>query len=128
MKIKYKNRRLLSYLVFGVLWLVMGTLSMIYQPTGWFRYGFFVFALLYLGQFAYYKTKQYLRIENGILTKNDIFSKSIELNKVRQLKKFAGEYTLKTEDKELKINTQIIEEESLKELDKVLNNLGLKEI
>ncbi|MDG4946363.1 hypothetical protein NMK71_08050 [Weeksellaceae bacterium KMM 9713] len=128
MKIKYKNRRLLSYLVFGVLWLVMGTLSMIYQPTGWFRYGFFVFGLMYLGQFAFFKTKQYLSIENGVLTKNSFFPKSIELDKVRQLKKHAGNYTLKTEDKKLIINSHIIEEESLKELNQVLDNLGLREV
>ena len=38
---------------------------------------------------------------------------------------FAGDYTLKTETKELKINTELIEEKSLSELNSILTELNL---
>ena len=72
-------------------------------------------------------TNQYLTIENGIIRKNGLygFRKKINLNEINWIKKFAGDYTLKTETKELKINTELIEEKSLAELNSVLGKLNL---
>jgi len=125
MKIKYKNKRLTHYLVFTILWLVLGTLSIIYQPSGFLNYGYFLIGLVYLGIWIFTKTKQYLTIENGVITKNGLRSKSMVLNDIKQIKKFGGDYTLKTPTQEMKINTQIIEENSLATLDEVLDNLNL---
>ena len=41
------------------------------------------------------------------------------------IKKFAGDYTLKTEQMELKINTELIDKDSLMELNKILAELNL---
>ena len=125
MKIKYKNKRLTHYLVFTILWLVLGTLSIIYQPGGFLNYGYFLIGLVYLGIWIFTKSKQYLTIENGVITKNGLRSKSMVLNDIKQIKKFGGDYTLKTPTQEMKINTQIIEENSLTTLDEVLDNLNL---
>ena len=51
--------------------------------------------------------------------------KKINLNEINWIKKFAGDYTLKTEQKELKINTELIDENSLTELNRILAELNL---
>ena len=53
-------------------------------------------------------------------------NKKINLNEIKRIKKFAGEYILKTDSTELKINTDLIEEKSLSELNTVLENLNLE--
>jgi hypothetical protein len=65
-------------------------------------------------------------IENGILTVNGPFGKKLNLNEIKQIKKFAGDYIIKTEKKELTINTQIIDPNSLVELNAELEKLNVE--
>lgn len=83
--------------------------------------------VLYVGHYLYDLTNQYLTIEDGTIRKNGLygFGKRINLNETNWIKKFAGDYTLKTEQKELKINTELIEKNSLNELNKILAELNL---
>ena len=82
---------------------------------------------MYLGHYLYDLNNQYLTIENGTIRKNALygFRKKIELNDINSIKKFTGDYTLKTETKELKINTELIDEKSLLELNRILSELNL---
>ncbi|CAZ98557.1 Conserved hypothetical protein [Zobellia galactanivorans] len=68
-----------------------------------------------------------MRIENGTIRKNGLngYGKKINLNEINWIKKFAGDYTLKTETKELKINTELIDKTSLTELNSILKELNL---
>ena len=50
----------------------------------------------------------------------------INLNEIRRINKFAGDYILKTDSTELRINTELIEEKSLEELHTLLDNLNLE--
>ncbi|MBT2162011.1 hypothetical protein [Zobellia barbeyronii] len=51
--------------------------------------------------------------------------KKMNLNEITQVKKFAGDYILKTKREELTIYTQVIDEDSLADLDAVLSQLDL---
>lgn len=119
----------MSDLILGCVWLLFGTLSIIFNTNaGFLQYGFFVFSLLYLGKYFYNYTQQYIRIENGVLQLNRLFKKSMALKDIRQIKKFAGDYTLTSEHHKITINTQIIHKDDLDKLDKVLDELGMKEV
>lgn len=85
-----------------------------------------VIGILYIGTYFFENKKQYLTIENGIISKNHLIPKKIKRIKIKRIKKFAGEYILKTDETELTINTELIEEKSLAELNTVLENLNLE--
>lgn len=55
-----------------------------------------------------------------------IWKKKIELSKIKQIEKFAGEYILKTDKTELTINMKLIDTNSLTELNAVLDNLKIE--
>jgi len=128
MKIKFKKKRLLANLIFGIVWIGLGTLSVVTNDEiHWTDYGYLVIGILYVGHYLFDLTNQYLTIENGTIRKNGLygFGKEIILNEINWIKKFAGDYTLKTENQELKINTELIEENSLEELNRILGKLNL---
>lgn len=126
MKIKYKKKRNYINLVLGLFWIILGTISFIKaESIRWTDYGYFLAGTLYIGQYLWDITNQYLTVENGFIKKNTPFGKKINLNEINWIKKFAGDYTLKTETEELKINTELIEEKSLAELNRILTELNL---
>ncbi len=128
MKIKYNKKHFNIKLFSAIAWGVFGMLNLYVSETlRWNDYGYFCFGLIYLSIYIYEKQTQYICITNGILKINDpIFGKKINLSKLISIKKFAGDYILKTKDKTLEINTQIIEPKSLEQLTKELESLGLK--
>ena len=125
MKIRFKKKRLKYYMIFGILWLILGTTALIFNPENFFNYGYLLMGILYVGTYLFENKKQYLTIENGIITKNHLIPKKINLNEIKRIKKFAGEYILKTDSVEFRINTELIEENSLVELNSVLEKLTL---
>jgi hypothetical protein len=126
MKIKYKKKRNYINLALGLFWILLGVISFIQDDSiRWTDYGYLLAGTLYIGQFLWDITNQYLTVENGIIKKNTPFGKIINLNEINWIKKFAGDYTLKTETEELKINTELIEEKSLSELNRILTELNL---
>lgn len=81
----------------------------------------------YVGRYFYQLKNKYLTIENGEIYKNTLFTKKMNLTDIKQIKKCAGYYTLKTEKTELTIHADIIEEKSLANLNLVLDELNLLE-
>ena len=126
MKIRFTKKRLKHYLIFGIIWLVLGITAVIFNSDNVFNYGYLIIGILYFGTYLFENNKQYLTIENGIISKNHLIPKKINLNDIKRIKKFAGDYILKTDSTELRINTQLIEENSLAELNTVLENLNLE--
>jgi len=81
---------------------------------------------MYLGLYFYQKNYKYLTIENGIINVNGPFGKKLNMTEIKRIKKFAGDYILKTDKKELTINTQIIDPNSLAELNAELEKLNVE--
>ena len=125
MKIRFTKKRLKHSLIFGIVWLALGTTAVIFNSENVFNYGYLIIGFLYFGTYLFENNKQYLTIENGIISKNQLIPKKINLNEINRIKKFAGDYILKTDSTELRINTVLIEEKSLAELNTVLENLNL---
>lgn len=128
MKIKFKKKRLHLNLILGVTWLILGTFSLATDDKiRWTDYVYLVIGILYVTSFFYNLTNQYLTVEKGTIRKNGLygFGKKINLNEINWIKKFAGDYTLKTEQRELKINTELIDKDSLTALNNILAELDL---
>ena len=81
---------------------------------------------MYLGLYFYQRNYKYLTIENGIINLNGPFGEKINLTEIKRIKKFAGDYIIKTDKKELTINTQIIDPSSLAELNAELEKLNVE--
>lgn len=127
MKIRYKKKRLRFYLVMTIVWLIFAMISLIYSDfDNWTAYFWLGISSMYIGMYSFSYVKQYLTVENGVIYKNQPFTKKISLNDIKSIKKFAGDYILKTDNSELTINTQIIDENSLKTLNGLLDDLALE--
>jgi len=127
MKIKYKKRHLNVNLISGFFWLIWFLIGVFgKEEPNWTDYGWIFISLMYLGLYFYQKNYKYLTIENGIINVNGPFGKKLNLTEIKRIKKFAGDYIIKTDKKELTINTQIIEPNSLAELNAELEKLNVE--
>src|SRR5690554_2974857 len=127
MKIQYKKRQLNFNLIFGIIWLTYFLVKLIFdEELHWIDYGWILISLTYFGTYFYQKKFKYVSIENGILTVNGPLGKKLNLTEIKRIKKFAGDYIIKTDNKELTINTQIIEPNSLAELNAELEKLNVE--
>lgn len=127
MKIAYKKRQLNVNLILGLVWLTwffIGILTK--EETNWMDYGWIFISLLYLGLYLYQKNYKYIRIENGIIKVNGPFGKKMSLTEIKRIKEFAGDYIVKSDKDELTINTQIIDPDSLVDLNTVLEKLNVE--
>ena len=80
-------------------------------------------SVLYLGLYFYQKENQYLVIENGFIKYNRPFGSKLDLSEVKAIRKFAGDYILKSDNKDFTIDTQLVAPESLVALKAELNKL-----
>ncbi len=128
MKIKFKKKKLRINLIIGVAWMIFGIINVLLNDDlKWSDYGYLVIGCFYLGQYFYNYKYQYLNIYNESIRKNGVFGfgKTINLTEIIEFKIFAGEYILKTNESELKINTHLIEQDSLGQLNKILSDYNL---
>jgi hypothetical protein len=127
MKISYKKRNMNINLIFGLMWLVWFFIGILTKDEpNWTDYGWIVISTMYLIGYFYQRQNKYLTIEKGFIKENSPFGKKINLTDIKQIKKFAGDYIIKTEKTELTINTQIIDPNSLAELKNELVKLNVE--
>ena len=127
MNIHYRKKQRKVYLISGIGWLVIGIIQVTFdEKLKGFNFGWFILSGVYLIMYFYQKRGKYLTLENGIINVNGPFGKKLILTEVKRIKKFAGDYILKTDEKELTINTQIIDPNSLVELNAELEKLNVE--
>ncbi|APU10245.1 hypothetical protein QYR09_08085 [Cellulophaga lytica] len=127
MKIRYKKRHLNINLILGIIWLVwFFVFDFNKEEMNRTDYGWLVISIAYLSIYFYQKQNKYLTIENGIIKINSPFGRKLNLTEIKRIKKFAGDYIIKTDKKELTINTQIIDPNSLAELNAELEKLNVE--
>ena len=131
LKIRFKKKRLYSNLIIGVIWLVFAVIILFTEFTEeenhWMIYVYPIIGFLYLGQYWYDSTFQYLIIDDNTIQRNIFYgtNRKIALKDITWIKKFAGDYILKSDQKDMHIDLHLIDESSLDELNKVLANLNL---
>ncbi|MGB1269681.1 MAG: hypothetical protein ACPG45_08065 [Flavobacteriaceae bacterium] len=113
-------------LILGIIWLVWFFISDFTKgKMNWTDYGWLIISIAYLSIYFYQRKNNYLTIKNGTIKVNSPFGKKLHLTDIKQIKKFAGDYILKTDNKELIINTQIIDPKSMAELNTELEKLNV---
>ena len=128
LKIRFKKKRLYSNLIIGVIWLVFAVIILFTEEENhWMIYVYPIIGFLYLGQYWYDSTFQYLIIDDNTIQRNIFYgtNRKIALKDITWIKKFAGDYILKSDQKDMHIDLHLIDESSLDELNKVLANLNL---
>lgn len=114
MKIDYKRWVVNLNLFFGLGYLVYFFIhSLEDQEFAWMDYSSLVLAIIFLNIYFYQRQNKYLTIENGTITKNMPFGRTINAEDIIEIKNTNGIYILKTEETRLTINSTIIDHESL---------------
>lgn len=127
-KIKFKKKRIVYNLIFSIVFIVLGLYDIISnEETYWNKSGFFVIGILYLITTIFEMITHYIVIENGTLRKYSLwaFHKDIELQNIIEIKSVADNYIVFTETTKLKIQVEIIADDSLEELKRILSELDL---
>jgi hypothetical protein len=124
MIISYKKKSINFNLVYALFHMVLAFIMMYLEGHLWISYFWMAFSVLCIINYYFQKTYQYLSIENGIIKINEPFGKKLKLSEIQKIKKIAGDYILKTDHKELTINTQFIEPKSLILLNSELEKLN----
>jgi hypothetical protein len=126
MKIKYKRKHMNINLISGIFWLFWFFIGVLIKvETNWTDKAWLGISAMYLITYFYQRQNKYLTIAEGIIKLNIPFGKKLNLTEIKQIKKFAGDYILKTDKTELIINTKIIEPNSLVALNKEMEKLNV---
>ena len=126
MKIHYNKRRQNYNLAFGIVWAIIGLFSISYNEENKIGdYLFLLASILYFGLYFYERTNQYISITENEIKQNTLFGKKIKIAEITSIKKIAGDYILKTDKAEMIINTELITEDSFKDLINILSSLNL---
>jgi hypothetical protein len=129
MTFKYKKKKLVTNLVFGILWVVFSAGSIYLDETpNWINGANLGVALTFLLTYLYQANFQYISIKNGVIKETSLFGTSLLLNEITSFKKFAGDYIIKSRGKEIYVNTELIDPDSLLKLIEFMNGLELKDV
>lgn len=125
MNINYSKKYVNGYLIGGIIYLALAIFLIYYLRADSLNYVWFLFAMVYIAIHFYQKKEKYLTIENGVLKVNSPFGKKVKLSDVNKIKVTSGQYVLNTRESRLRINTHIISQNSLEDLNKELEKLNL---
>ena len=126
MIIYYQKKKLNYQLYSGIGFLIIGIAIVLLNNFSLIYYTWILLGLLQLGTWYYKKKHQYLYITEDSLTKNSLFPKSIKLNELTAIWKFKSSFTLETRQARIKIDKDLMEDESLYKLTDFLNQIELK--
>lgn len=126
MKISYKKWQLNSKLILAVIWLVYFLVRLFSNVLDWLDYGWLIFSIGHFCLYFYQKKYQYILLENGILMINGPWGKQFNLAEITQIKKFAGDYIIKTPHREVTISTHAITPKDLPKLDEVFQKINIE--
>lgn len=127
MKIGYKKGQIITHLLLGIFWCILGFSKLLFEDDSrWSDYVFLGTGLLYLLLYVFQKKSAYVAIENGILRLNGPLGKKINLDEVKCVEKNYKAYTLRTDSKKLSINTNTLDPNALSVLTEELEKLDVE--
>ncbi|TYB78603.1 hypothetical protein [Bizionia myxarmorum] len=127
--IKYKKKKQNIQLALGLMWIALGVIGFFLSSENlqWHNVFIVVLGAIQIGMAFWNMKYHYITITNDWIKENSIFSKKILRKNIIEIKKFAGDYTFKTHDKNLVINSNLVDENSLVELDAFIETMELPE-
>ena len=124
-KICYPKSRLQNQIGYGIIMIGVGLFAVYINSSSIFSYLWVLLGALQTGTSLYQKKHQYITIENDKLIRHSLIPKSIELSSIKKVRRYVNSYKLEAENKSLRIEKNMIEEDSLYRLDHFLDNLNL---
>ena len=106
-KLRYNIKNQRYYIIAGGLFILLAGIELI--ASNEIRYFNITLALLYIAPYFYHKKVPFLTIQKGVFKQNWWFGKSIDSKDINEIKYFAGEYIIRSQKKELLIDTHIID-------------------
>ena len=100
-----KNQR--YYIIAGGLFFLLAGIDLI--ASNEIKYFNIALALLYIAPYFYHKKVPFLTIQKGVLKQHWWFGKSINAKEITAIKYFAGEYIVRSAQKEIRIDTHLID-------------------
>jgi hypothetical protein len=118
-EIKYSQKQAKIGLIVGLLFFILGIVSIFYgSKPAYFSFGI---GIANVALYFYRKHVSYLVVKDGIL-KKDLGAK-IPLNEVIETKRFAGDYTFKSKSKKIVIDKNAIDKDSINDIENLINNI-----
>lgn len=124
-KICYSKSRLQNQFGYGIVMIGVGLFAVYINSASIFSYLWILLGALQTGTSFYQKKHQYITIENDKLIKHSLIPKSIELSSIKKVRRYVNSYKIEAENKSLRIEKNMIEEDSLYRLDHFLENITL---
>ena len=106
-KLRYNIKNQRYYIIAGGLFILLAGIELI--ASNEIRYFNITLALLYIAPYFYHKKVPFLTIQKGVFKQNWWFGKSIDSKDINEIKYFAREYIIRSQKKELRIDTHIID-------------------
>ncbi|MDO7619835.1 MAG: hypothetical protein MUQ80_05885 [Flavobacteriaceae bacterium] len=106
-KLRYNIKNQRYFIIAGGLFILLAGIELI--ASNEIRYFNITLALLYIAPYFYHKKVPFLTIQKGVFKQNWWFGKSIDSKDINEIKYFAGEYIIRSQKKELRIDTHIID-------------------
>ena len=126
MKIKYKKTTWIVNIIAALVWLFyFGIIVFEKEEPNWIDYGWIVISLIYFGLYFYQVKYDYITIENDTIRVHGPLGKKLKLKYIKIIRKFAGDYIIKSDQTEITINTKIIDSDALHKLNTELEKLNM---
>ena len=125
MKILHNQSKLNRILFLGIGYIIIGLISLATSTELYFS-GFALIGIIFVLQYFYTKNRAYVILLENSIRSNGIFKKEIEIKNVKSIKYFAGDYIIKSAEKEIVIDTNLVDKESQSNLKNYFENLKLQ--
>lgn len=126
MKIKYKKTTWIVNIIAALVWLFyFGIIVFEKEEPNWIDYGWIMISLIYFGLYFYQVKYDYITIENDTIRVHGPLGKKLNLKDIKRIRKFAGDYIIKSDQTEITINTKIIDSDALHKLNTELEKLNM---
>jgi hypothetical protein len=123
MKILHNQSQLKKILFLGIGYVIIGLLSLLTSSSNIFLSGSIGIGIVFISQYFYNKNRAYVILTENSIMSNGIIKKEIEIKNVKSIKYFAGDYIIKSAEKEIVIDTNLVDKESLSNLKNYFENL-----
>lgn len=123
MEISYNKKKSNISLILGIIWILIGTTSIIGNSENDFLSGFLFIGIAYLAIYFMQRNVPYVLITDEFIQVCNFKKKKIYLKDITEVKYFAGDYIIKSDSKELSIDSNFVEKESLPNLKNAIEEL-----
>ena len=128
MLLGYKKDRLQLLSVISIIWLLFGVVTLITSLVNGgtnivFPILYIAQALLLYGVYTYCKVNKYVLISNEYIQRNTLWKSKAHINDILKVRKTGKIYFIYTSEQTIRINTKLLDNQAVIELESFINSL-----